>query len=396
MSKGFSNFINIILLWKRFIITLTILITILATIVAYLIPVEYKAQTVVTTPPENFSALSNLTGLMSTKSGGNILGAKMFGLGGNNTDFLYGLLNSRSVLLKVAKKYNLFKYYKVDDWDHDKLLKKFTKDLSFEPNEFDFMEISVINKDPKLAADIANYFVYLLDSLNIKINNESARNNRIFIETRYIKNVQDMKAIEEKMYEFQKKYKVIVVPEQLEVSFKMAAELEAQYLQYEIQANLLKETVGENSPQYKNILTQLTMLKNKINELKNSDKISESNVLLPFKGLPDISIEYFRLYREMQIQSKIMEILLPMYEQAKVEENKSIPTVVVIDKAIPPSQKYYPKRAFIILAAFFLTLFLAIFMSISGYNYLRIEQPGNNFEQKMLSFYKKLAIIFKV
>lgn len=396
MSKGFSNFINIILLWKRFIITITIVITILATIVAYLIPVEYKAQTVVTTPPENFSALSNLAGLMSTKSGGNILGAKMFGLGGNNTDFLYGLLNSRSVLLKVAKKYNLFNYYKVDDWDYDKLLKKFTKDLSFEPNEFDFMEISVINKDPKLAADIANYFVYLLDSLNIKINNESARNNRIFIETRYIKNVQDMKAIEEKMYEFQKKYKVIVVPEQLEVSFKMAAELEAQYLQYEIQANLLKETVGENSPQYKNILTQLTMLKNKINELKNSDKISESNVLLPFKGLPDISIEYFRLYREMQIQSKIMEILLPMYEQAKVEENKSIPTVVVIDKAIPPSQKYYPKRAFIILAAFFLTLFLAIYMSISGYNYLRIEQPGNNFEQKMLSFYKKLAIIFKV
>jgi uncharacterized protein involved in exopolysaccharide biosynthesis len=396
MSKGFSNFINIILLWKRFIITITIVITILATIVAYLIPVEYKAQTVVTTPPENFSALSNLAGLMSTKSGGNILGAKMFGLGGNNTDFLYGLLNSRSVLLKVAKKYNLFNYYKVDDWDHDKLLKKFTKDLSFEPNEFDFMEISVINKDPKLAADIANYFVYLLDSLNIKINNESARNNRIFIETRYIKNVQDMKAIEEKMYEFQKKYKVIVVPEQLEVSFKMAAELEAQYLQYEIQANLLKETVGENSPQYKNILTQLTMLKNKINELKNSDKISESNVLLPFKGLPDISIEYFRLYREMQIQSKIMEILLPMYEQAKVEENKSIPTVVVIDKAIPPSQKYYPKRAFIILAAFFLTLFLAIYMSISGYNYLRIEQPGNNFEQKMLFFYKKLAIIFKV
>ncbi|HPP34401.1 MAG TPA: GNVR domain-containing protein [Ignavibacteriales bacterium] len=396
MSKGFSNFINIILLWKRFIITLTILITILATIVAYLIPVEYKAQTVVTTPPENFSALSNLTGLMSTKSGGNILGAKMFGIGGANNDFLYGLLNSKTVLLKVAKKYNLFKYYKVDDWDHDKLLKKFTKDLSFEPNEFDFMEISVINKDPKLAADIANYFVYLLDSLNIKINNESARNNRIFIETRYIKNVQDMKAIEEKMYEFQKKYKVIVVPEQLEVSFKMAAELEAQYLQYEIQANLLKETVGENSPQYKNILTQLTMLKNKINELKNSDKISESNVLLPFKGLPDISIEYFRLYREMQIQSKIMEILLPMYEQAKVEENKSIPTVVVIDKAIPPSQKYYPKRAFIILAAFFLTLFLAIYMSISGYNYLRIEQPGNNFEQKMLSFYKKLAIIFKV
>ena len=297
MGNSKLSVISIIYKWRKFIVINTIIFSLIALFIGLLIPKEYKASTIVTTPPENFSVLSNLTGLISSKTGGNSLGAKMFGIGGANNDFLYGLLNSKTVLLKVAKKFNLYDYYKVDSWDHDKLLKKFTKDLVFEPNEFDFIEISVINKDPKVAAEMANYFVYLLDSLNIRINNESARNNRIFIEQRYLKNLKDMKEIEEKMYTFQKKYKVIIVPEQLEVSFKMAAELEAQYLQQEIQANLIKQTAGEISPQYKNIVSQMNILKSKIDELKSADKITGSNVLLPFKELPNISTEYLRLYR---------------------------------------------------------------------------------------------------
>jgi len=390
------EFLNIIYKWRKFIFINTIIIVAITVIVSYIIPEEFKAKAVVTTPPENYSALSSLTGLMSSKGGSNLLGAKMFGIGGANNDFLYGLLNSKTVLLKVAKKFNLYDYYKVDSWDHDKLLKKFTKDLVFEPNEFDFIEISVINKDPKVAAEMANYFVYLLDSLNIRINNESARNNRIFIEQRYLKNLKDMKEIEEKMYTFQKKYKVIIVPEQLEVSFKMAAELEAQYLQQEIQANLIKQTAGEISPQYKNIVSQMNILKSKIDELKSADKITGSNVLLPFKELPNISTEYLRLYRDIQIQNKIMEILLPMYEQAKVEENKAIPTITVIDKAYPPTQKYYPKISLIILAGAFISFFISILLAINATNILSSKVEDSEFEQKIKNFYSKIIKIYKI
>ncbi len=48
-------------------------------------------------------------------------------------------------------------------------------------------------------------------------------------------------------------------------------------------------------------------------------------------------IEYFRIYREVEIQSKIMEVTLPLFEQAKMEEHKSIPTILVIDEAVPLS-----------------------------------------------------------
>ncbi len=393
-SKGLE-FFEAIYKWKNFIFINTFILVAIVMIISYIIPEEYKAKAVVTTPPENYSALSGLTGLMSSKGGSNLLGAKMFGLGGANTDFYYGILNSRTVLLEVANKFDLWSYYKVDKNNPDKLLKKFTKDVSFEPNEFDFIEISVLHENPEIAAKMANYFVQLLDSLNIKYNNETAKNNRIFIENRYLKNVEDLKNAEEKMHEFQKKYKVVVVPEQLEISFKMAAELEAQALQQEVQTQIMKQTLGENNPQYKVMEQQLKLLKDKIERLKNDNQISESNVLLPFKNLPNVSIEYFRLYREIQIQTKIMEILLPMYEQAKVEENKNIPTIAIIDYAVPPSQKYYPKRSLFFIAALFLTLFVFIILSLifnkslsNDNSEFEIQRKINKYAKSIISFYR--------
>ncbi len=36
-----------------------------------------------------------------------------------------------------------------------------------------------------------------------------------------------------------------------------------------------------------------------------------------------------------------------MYEQAKVEEQKDVPVILVLDKAVPPKRKAKPKRLII-------------------------------------------------
>ena len=79
-------------------------------------------------------------------------------------------------------------------------------------------------------------------------------------------------------------------------------------------------------------------------ELKNSPNLgSSSNILFAFKDMPNIAMQYLRTYREVEIQQSILEIVMPMYEQAKVEEQKSIPTIMVMDKAVSPELKYSPK-----------------------------------------------------
>jgi uncharacterized protein involved in exopolysaccharide biosynthesis len=62
----------------------------------------------------------------------------------------------------------------------------------------------------------------------------------------------------------------------------------------------------------------------------------------------------------VEVQSKLLEILIPQYEQARMEENKNIPTLQVIDEPKVPLNKTKPKRIFIVLGAVFMA---AIFSS---------------------------------
>ncbi len=392
-----SDYIYILFKWKKLIIIILLIFTALGVGLAFILPVTYRAVAVVSIPPESSLGLSGLTGLLGGGKSSQSLGAKLFGTSSSNEDMLLGLLNSRTALTNVINKYNLIDYYEIDDNNMDKTIKAFKNDLLFEPNEFQFIEISVINKDPQKAADMANYFVHLADSLNIYVNVEAAKNNRIFIEQRYNKNLADLKAAEDSLYKFQKKYGIFAVPEQLEVSVKAAAGLEAQLTEKEIESYLLKQQYGPNSPQYMGLQTQINLLRDKVNELKSNSSLSNSsNVLFPFKNVPDMMIQYLRFYRQLEIQSKILEVILPMYEQAKVEEQKSIPSLLFIDKAVPPQVKYQPKRVFIVAAISTLTLFLLILFAFRAEYVCNLPEANNRLVEKEKNFYLKLKKLFGI
>jgi capsule polysaccharide export protein KpsE/RkpR len=279
----------------------------------------------------------------------------------------------------------------------DKALKAFRNDITADPNEYGMIDFSIVNKDPKVSARIANYLVELVDSLNIKFNIQRARDNRIFIEKRYIQNLTDLKDAEEALYKFQKKYGIVAVPEQLEVTVKAAAEIEAQLTQKEMQAFFIKQQYGESSPQYNGVLAEIKLLKEKVQQLKSSpDLSSTSNILYSFKEMPDIAIQYLRNYREVKIQQEIQELVLPMYEQAKVEEQKSIPTVMIIDKAVPPQLKDSPKRTVIVLGILFLFSFIMIPFVFLAEKGITREQFDNPLQVKGSKFFKRIVKIYKM
>jgi uncharacterized protein involved in exopolysaccharide biosynthesis len=395
-TKSFSDYLYIVFKWKKFIFINLIIVAIVSTIIAFVIPKEYKATATVMIPPDTQSGLGGLTSLLGGKATLSSMGSRIFGLSSTSEDVLLGILYSRTALVKIIDKFNLMEYYDVDDYNYDKVIKSFTADFIANPNEYGMIDISVVNKNPKIAADIANYFAFLVDSLNIVYSIERAKNNRIFIEKRYLKNIEDLKAAEDSLYKFQKKYGIVAVPEQLEVTVKAAAELESQLTRKEIESFFIKQNFGDESPQYKLTQQELQLLRKKVEELKNSKDLSTySNVMFPFKTMPDIAIQYLRTYRDVQIQQSILEFVLPMYEQAKVEEQKSTPTVMIIDKAVPPQLKYSPKRSVIIIGPILLILLLMIpfvFWLEKNYELSEFKNPlllkFHNLAQKIHSFYR--------
>ena len=55
----------------------------------------------------------------------------------------------------------------------------------------------------------------------------------------------------------------------------------------------------------------------------------------------------------MEIQYRILQFLTPMFEQAKVEERRQTPSVIVLDHAEPAERKAKPKRMLIMLGGLF-------------------------------------------
>lgn len=392
-----SDIIFIFYKWRKFLILNLIVIGIITGIAVFLIPNQYKATTTIMIPPDSQIGLGGLSNLLGGKSSIASMGSKLFGTANTTEDLLLGILNSRTALTEVIKHFDLMKYYEIDDNNFDKAISSLRADISSDPNEYGMIEFNIVNKDPDLSARIANYLVQLVDSINIELNIERARNNRLFIEKRYLKNIADLKIAEDSLYRFQKKFGIVAVPEQLEVSVKAAAEVEAMLSKKEMESQFSKELYGENSPHYQAVNAEIKMLRGKVQELKNSSSLeSTSNILYPFRAMPDIAIQYLRAFREVELQQTILEFVMPMYEQAKVEEQKSVPTVMIIDKATPPRLKNSPKRISLVIGVLALSLFIFIPLVFVGEKAIVRDNHTNSLQIKLSNIFKALARIYKI
>ena len=85
----------------------------------------------------------------------------------------------------------------------------------------------------------------------------------------------------------------------------------------------------------------------------------EKSVLLAFEDVPDLSLRYARLLREVEIQNQIMQIILPQYEQARMEESKNVPSLQIIDEPQIALNKTKPRRGLIVIAATLMAFMLS-------------------------------------
>ena len=72
---------------------------------------------------------------------------------------------------------------------------------------------------------------------------------------------------------------------------------------------------------------------------------------MPFpsmKKLPLLGYRYADYYRQAKIQEALYEFLTQQYEMARVQEAKELPTVRIMDVAIPPERKNGPIRSLIV------------------------------------------------
>lgn len=88
---------------------------------------------------------------------------------------------------------------------------------------------------------------------------------------------------------------------------------------------------------------------------------------------------------EAQVQEILYELLMRESEIAKIEEAKSMPTIQVLDKAVPPEHKYEPVRRVMVMKAavgsFAVAVFLAFLFEYRNRSRNRDVQPWDAREE---------------
>jgi len=354
-----------------------LIVAIVSVIYSLLLPKWYTGTASVIPPTQSVSPLSAVT----SGSLGNIVEG-ITGIGGENIGLYLAILDSRTMKKSVLDAFALVRLYGFKDKYYiEDVYKELAQRVSINfDDDQGIINVSVLDKNPRLAAQIANYFVQQLDIINKQLSVEKARRERIFLEQRVEMNYRDIEKAEKALKEFQQAHNAISIPDQMTAAIKTAAELKAQLIALQVQYEVLSANVSPEHPSLKDLKNQIRQLKEKLVEFNSASReFGEGGGIFPgFAEVPDLMYQYTDLYREVEIQNTLLEFLLPQYEAAKIQEAKDTPTIQVLDYAVPAEKKTKPKRAkIVIFACLFCTLITIIFIFVEDY-FRNLKQRSYN------------------
>ncbi len=362
----FHQVLNTVLFNLRTILSITIISTVIIFIYFLLIsPFSYKAPVTVLPPSEQ----DNMGGLGSLLSGADFSALLPSNITQGNSQLFLEILKSRSAAEFVVNKHNLVDHYGTDNIYAacDKLKNDLDLDLSKEgiitlsvDVSTTFIPMLFSNKDSlkNFAASISNSYVEALDKINREKISFKAKRAREYIENQLILTKAQLDSAEYRLMEFQKTNKAISLPEQLKSAIEGSAQIKSEIIKTEIEIGLLE-------PNLKNDNKTLIALRKKLSELKREyDKfeIGTEDYLIAFESVPELGMQLAQLLREVKIQSEVYLLLQQQYYREKIQENRDLPTIEILDEAIPPLKKSSPRTIYsTVVSAVFIFLLLSVY-----------------------------------
>jgi len=317
------------------------------------------------------------------------------------------ILKSNSILDPTIEEFNLGEVYGKEQQDliREELLNNIQIEeireggIGFSP--IVAVALSIIDKEPVRAQQIATFMTNRLDSVVVKINEQNSRRLFEVYEARYQQNLSELREAEEGLVEFQEKYGILELETQLTAMVETLGQLKAELVAIEVQTNIAKSSLSEDAATVRQLEIQKAELEKSYADLiRKTDQRLENpgelfipeagEIFPPLMELPQLGAEYVRRFREVTVQNRIYELIYPQYEQKKLDLQDVFSGIVVIDEAAVPEYKHSPKRAIIVIAGFLFSLIFAFF-SISYSEFIRKGQLSGS---KDFEKYQELKSLF--
>jgi len=347
---------------KRIILLVTVGMVVLTALLTPLLPVRYTARAIVLPPQQGQSngsilnsQLANLGGVAALATGG--LGLK------NINEMYASMFRTYAVEDAMIQRFGLLQDY------HTKYLmdarRTFEKRAVVDGTKKDgLIYVTVTDKDPRRAAEIANAYVDQFRELTRHLALTEASQRRLFFEQQLLQTKDDLVNAEEALKATEQKTGLIQLDSQARALIEAGAQLRAQITAKEVQIQSMRTYAAGQNAQLAQAQQELESIQAQAARLGASTATPES-MIVPKGLVPEAGLEYIRRSRDVKYYETIFEILSRQYEVAHLDEAKQGTVVQVLDAATVPDRRSFPKITLMVIGAFGVGLVLGVFVALT-------------------------------
>jgi uncharacterized protein involved in exopolysaccharide biosynthesis len=240
------------------------------------------------------------------------------------TEQMLQILNSNRIRDRIIQKYNLIEHYKIDPrsrYQYTKLYNEYEDNITFRRTEYMAVKINVLDKDPQMAADIANDIADLLDSVKNQMQRERAMIAFKIVESEYLQLKSEVQRMEDSLTRLREKG----------------------VHDYETQSEMINQ--------------QLAI------ELARGNKAGIKALETKLDTLAKYGGPYVSIRDQLEHEKKQLSFIKAKYEEAKVDAEANLPQKFVVSNAFKAEKKSYPVRWIIVLVSTFSALLLTLLLA---------------------------------
>lgn len=361
---------------KNLILGITAAFAVAALVISFLLPVRYTATIIVLPPQQNSSMSSALASQLGSVGGMAAMAGGSLGIKSPN-DMYVAMLRSRTVEDAMVRHFELMKEYRKRYLSDAR--KEFESRTSVDGSGKDgLIHISVEDLDPRRAADLANGYVDQYSDLSRHLAITEASQRRLFFEQELEQAKDNLANAEEALKETEQKTGLIQLDIQARALIDSAAALRAQITVREVQIEGMRTYASGENAQLVQAQRELDSMHAQLAKLGGSAGGSDGELIVPKGLVPEAGLEYARKLRDVKYYDTIFDILARQFEMAKLDEAKEGALVQVVDPAVPPDKKSFPKRGFIVILTTFFGLFFGILIALCQAGLQHLEADPEN------------------
>lgn len=323
-----TNFLFFLFKWRKLLIIIGLSAAIISAGVSLLIKNKYVSKVIMFPTSTNSISKTLLSTQYSTKEDIMDFGED------EQAEQMLQILNSNEIRQRIIDKFDLLNHYDINPNSKYKistLYKKYDKNISFSRTEYMAVEIKVIDRDPQVAADIANEIANLYDTVKNNLQKQRSLEGFKIVERAYNDLKEDVQKREDSLSDLDKKG----------------------IQNYELQSERLYEGLAR--------------------EIGKGNTRAVNEIQRKLDTLAKYGATYTSLYDKLRYDKGYLTNMQIKYEEAKIDAEANMPQKFIVDSAYKAEKKSYPVRWLIVVFSTFSAILLAIICLILYENFNKFK-----------------------